>query len=235
MIFTKNIAALLILCSWLSTSIAEPQRQSLEQIRQAALDYATTNLPQLNGQRIEIEVGYLDQRLRLAPCDQALAAKRLSGTRRIGKTTITVRCSGRIQWAIHVPINIKAFAATVVANQTLGRQIPIRHEALRIEEKDISTLRSGYFSRIEDVINRLPKRNIHLGTTIAPQDLDTSKVIRKGQKVIIISQGGGIAVRMQGKALDNAALGDMVTVQNLSSKRNIDAIVIEAGVVKVPM
>ncbi len=224
-----------MLCAWLSTSLAAPERQSLDDIRQAAHDYALADLPLLSGQRIEINVGYLDQRLRLVPCDQALSAKRLSGTRLVGKTTITVRCRGQVRWAIHVPVDIKAYAPVVVANQNLTRKLPIRLEALRIEEKDTSLLRSGYYSHIGDVVNRIPKRNIHAGSALAPQDLDTTKVIHKGQRVIIIAKTQGIAVRMQGKALDDAALGEMVTVQNLSSKRNIDAIVVKTGVVKVPM
>jgi len=218
-----------------NSALAGQSYQSLEEIRQAALDFATANLPSHPDQRMETEVGYIDKRLRLARCDQNLSTERLSGTRNIGNTTVTVKCQGAVQWAIHVPVTIKAYTPVVVATQPLARNIKVSKDQLRIEEREVSMLRSGYFSKLEDVLGRIPKRTINSGSAISKLDLDTTKVVLKGHKVIIMAQTPGISVRMRGKALDDGARGDVVTVQNLSSMRKIEAVVLEPGVVSVPM
>lgn len=53
--------------------------------------------------------------------------------------------------------------------------------------------------------------------------------------VTIVANVGGIEVRMKGKALKSGALGDWVSVKNVSSKRQIEGRVTDAGVIQVTL
>jgi flagella basal body P-ring formation protein FlgA len=60
-------------------------------------------------------------------------------------------------------------------------------------------------------------------------------LIRRGEKVSIIASTGTVTVRMEGKALEAGARGDVITVLNLSSKQKVEARVLAPGKVQVQM
>ncbi len=218
----------------LATAAHAGQWQDLEQIRATARALVEADLGSATT-RTEITVGHLDGRLRLQQCDQPLRARPLGQRRGLGSVTVSVICDGTKPWTVHLPVTVRAFAEVVVASRPLPRRVAIAASDVHLEERDIAALRSGYFERIEQVVGRMPRRTLVAGAPIAPIDLESDKIIRRGQKVTIVAKGAGIAVRMQGRALDDAARGEMVTVENLSSKRKIEALAVKPGVVEVPM
>lgn len=52
--------------------------------------------------------------------------------------------------------------------------------------------------------------------------------------MLLVSGNGGLKVRMQGKALKDAAVGERVKVTNLSSGQKIEGIANADGTVSVP-
>lgn len=60
-----------------------------------------------------------------------------------------------------------------------------------------------------------------------------ARLIRRGELVTLLSRGGAIEVRAQGKALGDGALGDSIQVQNSSSGRVVGGVVRAAGQVEV--
>ncbi len=228
-------AALLAGMAIATTATAGTQIHPLEEIRAVAEQRVEADLSPRSGQRTEIRAGHLDSRLRLRRCDQPLEARHLQNSRRAGNATISVRCPGTKPWTVHVPVTVKAYTKVVVADRPLARQLEVRAEDVRLEEREITSLRTGYFQRIEDVVGRQPKRTLMAGAPLSPYDLESNKIIRRGHKVVIIAETAGIAVRMQGKALKDAGKGELVPVENLSSKRKIEAVAERPGVVKVPM
>ena len=221
--------------SILASPVVATEYQSLEEIRSTAETLVKADIGEQSGQRTEVTVGRLDSRLRLQRCDHPLEARRLQNNQRLGNTIVSVSCTGTKPWTVHVPVTVKSFTRVVVASQPLMRQVSLKRSDVRLEERDISTLRSGYFSRIEDVIGRQPKRTLVSGSVLNPYDIETRKIIRRGNKVLIIAETAGIAVRMQGKALGDAGEGELITVENLSSRRKVEAVAVGPGVVKVPM
>ncbi len=227
---------MLLVCLAVSPSVfADTAIQPLDEIRAIAEQWVKANSSPRNGQRIEIKAGRLDSRLRLQRCDQALEAHPLQNSHRSGNATISVRCPGSKPWTVHVPVTVKTYTQVVIANRPLARQIEVSREDVRLEEREVTSLRTGYFQHLEEVVGRYPKRTLMAGSALSPYDLETNKIIRRGHKVVIIAEIAGITVRMQGKALKDAAKGELVAIENLSSKRKIEAIADSPGVVKVPM
>lgn len=217
-------------------SIASSTFQDLGTIRNTATDFVKNKIiNKKTKNRVEVEANQLDHRLRLSACHTPLKAKRLSGQRKYGNTTISIRCSGPKPWTVHVPVTVKAYTNVVIVNRPLNRHTPINAEDVTLEERDISSLRSGFFEHLDDVIGRHPKRTLIAGSALSPKDVDSQKIIRQGNSVTIVAKMQGITVRVKGKALGNAAKGESITVRNLSSQRKIEAIAIAPGIVEVPM
>jgi flagella basal body P-ring formation protein FlgA len=74
-----------------------------------------------------------------------------------------------------------------------------------------------------------------MGAVISPSALKSMKVVARGQVITLLAKAGTMEVRMSGKALASAALGQRVKVKNLSSKRVVEGVVESPGVVKVTM
>ena len=60
-------------------------------------------------------------------------------------------------------------------------------------------------------------------------------LVHRGDEVVILASIGGLQVRVKGKALKDAALGERLPVRNTNSKRIVEGTAIEAGVVSVQM
>src|SRR6187455_736115 len=66
------------------------------------------------GSRVEVSVGQLDPRLRLAPC-QSIEPYLPPGVRLWGKARIGLRCkAGPTPWNVYLPITVKVFGRALV-------------------------------------------------------------------------------------------------------------------------
>jgi flagella basal body P-ring formation protein FlgA len=100
-------------------------------------------------------------------------------------------------------------------------------------KRDTGGLLRGYFDSLEQVVGRTVKRTLRRDQVVTPGLLKARKTIRRGQKVTILAGHNGINVSMRGKALKHGNPGDLITVQNLLSKKKLQARVVDASRVRV--
>ena len=184
-------------------------------------------------QKSTIDITPLDHRLRLIQCDTPLETFSPAGASTRGRTTVGVRCSSPKPWTLYVSANIGLQGAVVVATHDLSRGSAIGPDDVRLMERDTSHLLRGYFDALDQVVGRTVKRTLHRDQVITPNLLRAHKTISRGQKVTILAGSAGIEVRMQGKALRQGNPGDLIPVQNMASKKKLEARVISAGTVRV--
>jgi len=208
--------------------------QSHKSIQEAAQNYAKENV---TGYSVPptVTVSRLDSRLRLPQCNLPLEAFAPPAGRKLGKTTVGVRCSGDKPWSLYVSVMVSLNANVVVTAHNLSRGATLTAEDLILEKKDIARLRGNYLSDPARAIGKALKRNLQQGRVLNSQHIVTPSAIKKGNKVIILARSNKIQVRMPGKALSNGAMGALIKVQNIQSKKKLEAIVISPGVVKVAM
>lgn len=67
------------------------------------------------------------------------------------------------------------------------------------------------------------------GMTVAARDLVAQKVIKKDQVVSVTYEVDGVVLKLQGKAVADAAVGDVIQVLNTQSKKTIEAVATGPG------
>jgi len=206
--------------------------EPLENIRAAAEQHALAGAEGLPG-RVEVTVGSLDSRLRLAACDQPLQAYDSPNGLSAGRGVVGVRCDGGRPWKLYVPVSIALMDQVVVSSRPLVRGQDVQAEDLMLSEVDTSSLRKAYFTRIEDVVGLRSKRAIGSGTTLHAGLLQRAKLVKRGSQVEILAVSDGLQVQMRGKALADGGRGDRIQVQNLNSGRVITGTVAGSGLVQV--
>lgn len=226
--------ALIAAIALLSSVAVADDVHPIAAIRDQARQYVGQHLAAI-GHRTEITVGKLDPRLRLPRCQQPLTAAPLAGSRPDGNTTITVRCDGDKPWRVHVPVTVSRYAPVVIAARPLQRGKPVTQQDFIVQERNVATLRSGYFEDIQMLIGRLPRRTLPQGGVLTPNDLDAAKLIRRGDRVTISTRGAGVSVKMAGTALSDGGKGERIQVKNLSSGRTVEVTVEAPGQVRAAM
>lgn len=103
-----------LLASWLlllplSGPALGADDEPLERILGVARDFAAETLATKDDMETRIEIGQLDNRLRLARCAHRPSAQFGPGARSDGNTTINVRCSEPVAWSIFVPARIERY------------------------------------------------------------------------------------------------------------------------------
>ncbi len=183
----------------------------------------------------EVRVGRLDSRLKLAPCTEELEAFTPPGRKRTGRTTVGVRCSGVKPWSLYVPVTVSIMGEVVVATRDLLRGQMISPSDIRLEERDLTQLHSGYLSNLDLAEGKRVKRTIRRGGIVKPVQIAAPTLIKKGAEVTIKASSDRIQVTTKGKALGPGGIGERIRVRNLRSKKVVEATVVDAGTVQVDL
>ena len=206
--------------------------QSPASIEEAIEAYVSHRTADRNG-RLEIEVGYIDPRLRLARCGHEPEVFLPPNTTLSGRTTVGVQCQEPERWRIYIPVEVRHMVAVVVARNPVYRGETVERSDLGQESRDTSGLRGGHFTEVADVAGQQAQRRLRPGRVITERDVAPPVVVKRGSRVTISAGSGGFAVSMEGEALSDGRRGEVIPVRNLSSEREIEAEVVGPGRVKV--
>lgn len=230
---TRSPLLLLLILATAGTARAS-DHQSLDTIRAAAHDYVESRLADIAG-RVEVETSALDSRLKLTACERPLEAFLPSGRVAPGNLTVGVRCSGAQPWSLYVPVQVKLMRPVAVLVRTLTRGAIIDRDDFTLKEQDTASLRAGFIDDPELLVGMRLKHSLSAGSVISNRHLDRPSVVRRGDRVVLEAGARGFIVRMQGKALEDAAAGDRVRVENLSSSRVVEGRVTSDGRVRIQL
>ncbi len=82
----------------------------------------------------------------------------------------------------------------------------------------------GAAENAEDLIGKAARHAIRTGAVAAKHDVTAPMVIKQGDMISVSFDQGGVHLDLQAKAKTSAALGDVVTVQNLASTKVFQAV-----------
>ncbi|NRF70326.1 flagellar basal body P-ring formation protein FlgA [Aquincola sp. S2] len=168
--------------------------------------------------RVEVELGQLDARLQLAPCQQ-IQPYLPAGTRPLGRSRIGLRClQGPTKWNVYLPITVKLFGQALVATCSLptGSVIEARH--LMLAEVDLAASPEPAYTTLAAPLGRTLARPLAAGDTLRRGDLKLRQYFQAGDLVRIVAVGNGYAVSAEGQALNNGLEGQPVRVRTESGR-----------------
>lgn len=223
----KTFLALTLLIAATGIARAGDTWESSIRIRAAAADYVATQ----TRAGTQITVGTLDERLRLPACDEALQAQAASGSTLRGALSVGVRCA--TLWTVYVPVRVQDNLSVVVLARPLARGETITADALQLREQDTAQLPYGYLTDPQQAIGRVARRSLAPGNALTPDALESPRAIKRGQLVTLLGHAGSVEVRADGKALGDAGAGERVRVENSASRRVVEGVARDSGVVEV--
>lgn len=196
-------------------------------------DAAAATARAVNPDATTIEPAQLDSRLRLAACsDDALIGA--VGSRTASGMNVEVSCAAA-GWKVNVPVAIKMQVPVLVTRRPMTRGESISASDVDVQMRDQATLVASAPTSVDALAGKVLSRTLVAGSVITTSSLSAERRVHRGQAVMLISDAGGFQVRAEGRALGDGAEGDLLSVENTSSRRIVQGQVRPDGSVLVPL
>lgn len=209
--------------SLLGAMAAQSQTQNLAASQDSAAVYARAQnwLNQAIGQvdsntlplRMEVVVGELDRKLRLAAC-QEVEPYLPTGTHLWGKTRLGLRClRGEVKWNVFLPITVKAFGpAWAIKGGVAQGSLLSEADAMQVEA-DWAELNSPVLANAPDWVGQTAARSLATGQVIRQDMVRATQVFQAGEQVRVVAQGGGFEIATSGFAVSSGVVGQSARVR----------------------
>jgi flagellar basal body P-ring formation protein FlgA len=192
------------------------EAEMAEQVQQFAAE--ATRQSGLAGLRVQISVGRLDPRLRLAPCT-TVQPYLPTGTRLWGAARIGLRCTdAAVRWNVYLPIQVDVFGPALVAAAALPAGHVLIADDLRNAEVNLAATRSPAMARQELAVGRALSRPLAAGDTLRGADLRARQWFAAGDNVRLVAAGSGWRINGEGQALAAGVEGQSVRVRTESGR-----------------
>lgn len=168
----------------------------------------------------------VDPGVRLARCLQVPQA------RVVRAGTVEVAC-GTPAWKLYVPVRVANQRRVLVLRQPVAAGQVLAAGDLELVERDLARVAQGVLVDPEAAVGRVARRHLQAGSLLTTADLQAGKVVRRGDTVDLVTRRGTVEIRVQARATRDAAVGDTLQVENLSTRRVVQGTVAPDGTVIV--
>lgn len=225
-------AAFIVLGLGIHAAFADAGMQSIDSIRKAAQVFVQTRVP---GQpnTVQVSVGNLDPRLRLAPCSEPLQASLPAGVVFKERVTVAVTCPGAQRWTVYVPVTIATNVTTLILRHAAARGARLTAEDVEVQVREVPGTSASYLADVGQLKGRTLRRTLGAGSVLTADVMQDDAAIKRGQQVTLLASVGGLEVRAPGRAMSDAPAAGRVRVQNLSSQTVVEGVVENGNVIRV--
>ncbi len=151
--------------------------------------------------RVEVSLGQLDPRIRLAPCDR-VKAYLPGGAQLWGRTRVGLRCEqGQVRWNVYWPVQVKVWGQALVATVPLRAGSIVAASDVAQAEVDLAASDSPALTRASDIVGRAVQRSISPGQSLRQADVRSRRWFAAGDPVRLNVKGPGFMVVAEGVAL----------------------------------
>ena len=207
-----------------------PSPAELSQITQSWIDTALQQTPQSTPLRMEVDVGALDERLRLAPCAR-IETYLPAGARLWGRSRLGLRClEGPTRWNVFLPLTIKAFGPAWVLTSNVPMGTALTEADAMQAEVDWAAESASVLADPSMWVGQVTSRALVSGQALRQSMVRAPHAFKVGAQVRVVAEGPGYAVTSMGQALVAGAVGQTVRIR-MANGRIISGIVDETGAV----
>jgi flagella basal body P-ring formation protein FlgA len=122
-------------------------------------------------------------------------------------------------------------AKVVVLSRSVRRGEIIRPDDVELVET--TRVRTGTITDLSQALGMEARRSLSSGAELKHSYLVAATVVEKNDMVRLVARIGGIVATTSGRALEAAAVGESVMVENTKSGRVIQGMVRQSGIVEV--
>ncbi len=100
-------------------------------------------------------------------------------------------------------------------------------------EQRVDELRSDTAANASDLLGKLVKRQLEANMPVQERFLGMPVVIKRDDRVTMVVKSGGIVLTAEGRAMNDAGLGETVRMINAASNKSVEGVATGAGTAEV--
>ncbi len=209
-----------------ASSLLDPQL-----VRDAVSSYLSSVHPGITIEILDLE---MPQDVALPEGKATIAVNASNIPTRLDGVTLKLDVSvdGRHQRSQWVRVRARATGEVVVLLRDLGFGETLKASDLAVDRREVQEL-EGCITNPDSLVGSVLKRNIAKGEILRGRDVQEAVLVKRGESVMLIARTAALSISMAARARDSGSRGDLVTVENVSSKQLIQARVVGLGIVQV--
>ena len=214
-------------------AVAEPNFQALAQdwLRDATAAAQPVGPAAL---RLEVKVGALDSRLKLAPCGN-VEPYLPPGSRLWGRTRIGLRCiDGMSRWNVSLPVTVNAFGNAWVVKGSVAAGAMIAEDDVMEAEVNWAEEASPVIRDKTLWVGQIATRQLTTGQALRQSMVRPAQVFQAGAQVRVLAQGPGFQISSDGQALSAGVVGQLARVK-MENGRVSSGLVLDTKTVKIDL
>ncbi|MBI3391851.1 MAG: flagellar basal body P-ring formation protein FlgA [Nitrospirae bacterium] len=203
-------------------------------IREAVAAFIRDNAP-WPSEQVEVEDIYVPGPAYVPRGRVTLHVSAPKGGRFVGRSNFAVGVSvdRRPVRTVWVAAEITVWSEVIVALRTLYKGEILDAAGVAVDRRRMKDVPRGAVLRVDDVVGKRVSRLVPAGSAVTSTAVEVPPVIRKGDWVTILAEGGSVRVSAPGEAREEGAPGETIRVANRASKRTVQAKVVDSKTVRV--
>ena len=157
--------------------------------------------------RVEVVVGQLDPRLRLAPCDR-IEPYLPPNTRMWGRSRIGLRCtSGPVAWNVYLPVTVKAWGRALVMTTGAQAGTVVDEADLDVADVDLAEDASPVVTDRRMIAGHTLAQSLRPGQAVRQSHIKARQWFAAGDSVRVVAIGAGFSTESVGQAVTHGIEG----------------------------
>lgn len=184
--------------------------------------------------RMEVVLGSLDSRLRLAPCGNVEPYLPV-GARLWGKSQVGLRCvDGISRWNVTLPVTVNAFGPAWVLKSPVAIGSAVTQADVALSEVNWAEESASVLRERTAWEGQVATRNLIPGQTLRQGMVRPAQVFAAGAAVRVIAQGDGFVVASEAQALSAGVVGQVARIR-MESGRISSGVVLDGKTVQIDL
>jgi len=184
--------------------------------------------------RMEVTVGALDSRVKLAACGN-IEAYLPPGSRLWGRSRIGMRCvDGISRWNVTLPVTVKAMGEAWVIRNQVNSGASISESDVTRGEIDWAEEQSPVLADKTAWLGQTASRALTTGQAMRQGMVRPAQVFQAGASVKIVAQGPGFQISSEAQALSAGVIGQQARVR-MDNGRVASGTVLDMRTVKIDL
>lgn len=184
--------------------------------------------------RLDVQVGSLDSRLKLAPCGN-VEPYLPPGAKLWGRTRIGLRCvDGMSRWNVSLPVTVNAYGNAWVIKGTVPAGATLTEADVTEAEVNWAEDSSPILRDRALWVGQIATRVLTTGQAVRQGMVRPAQVFQAGAQVRVVAQGAGFQVSSDAQALSAGVVGQVARVR-LENGKVSSGVVLDMRTVRIDL
>jgi flagella basal body P-ring formation protein FlgA len=146
---------------------------------------------------------------------------------------VSIFSNGRFYRKVWVTADIEVRGQVVVVAKPLGRHQPIGADDVELVSVDLAKVPSRAVKSIDAAVGKRAKRRLFPKTILREDYVEAPYVVQRGDLVQMVARSETLRLTAQGITRERGRKGERIRVENIDSKKQVYATVVDASTVEV--